>query len=73
MGVITENKQAYCVDIGIFERPEGLIPPSQVVDKERPWYQWQNAQIAFRDKGIPIPDHLKPRVIHDPPRKRRTR
>ena len=73
MGVITENKQVYCVDIGIFERPEGLIPPSQVVDKERPWYQWQNAQIAFRDKGIPIPEHLKPRVIPDPPRKRRTR
>ncbi len=58
LGTFTENKQVYCVDIGIFERPGGLIPPSQVVLKQRPWYQCQNAQIAKRDKGTPIPEHL---------------
>ena len=56
---IKENKQAYCVELGICERPGGLIPPSQVINAKRPWYQWQNAQIAFRDKGTPIPEHLK--------------
>ena len=68
LGVITENKQVFCVDISIGERPDGLIPASQVVDKERPWYQWMNAQIALRDKGIPIPEHLKPIKIPPPPK-----
>ena len=68
LGTFTENKQIFCVDLGIFERPGGLIPPSQVVTKERPWYQWMNAQIAFRYLGIPIPEHLKPRAL-PPPRK----
>ena len=75
LGVITESKQVFCVDICISERPGGLIPPSQIVDKEQPGYQWQNAQIAFRDKGTPIPEHLKPKVPtvpvekKDPPKK----
>ena len=68
LGVITENKQVFCVDISIGERPDGLIPASQVVDKERPWYQWMNAQIALRDKGIPIPEHLKPKTLPPPPK-----
>ncbi len=63
LGVITENKQKFCVEIGIHERPGGILPPGQVVDKERPWYQWQNAQFAFRDKGTPIPEHLKPEGV----------
>ena len=62
LGTTTENKQVYCVDIFISERPGGFVPPSQVIKKERPWYQWQNAQIAFRDLGVPIPEHLKPKV-----------
>lgn len=60
LGVITENKHVFCVDISISERPGGLLPPGQIVNKDRPWYQWRNAEIAFRDKGTPIPEHLKP-------------
>ena len=67
LGLVKENNQDYCVDLAIRERPGGLIPAGQVVDKERPWYQWKNAQIAFRDKGTPIPEHLKPRAPPPPP------
>ena len=54
-----ENKVTYCVSICIWERPGGLIPAGQVVEKKQPYYEWRNAYIAFRDKGTPIPDHLK--------------
>ena len=67
LGLIAENKQNYCVDLNIVERPGGRIPAGQIVDKNRPWYQWVNAEIALRDKGIPIPEHLKPRAPPPPP------
>lgn len=67
LGLVKENNQDYCVDLAIRERPGGLLPPGQVVNKERPWYQWKNAQFALRDKGTPIPEHLKPRAPPPPP------
>jgi len=54
-----ENKVTYCVSICIDERPGGLIPAGQVVEKKQPYYEWRNADIALRDNGTPIPDHLK--------------
>ncbi len=54
-----ENKVTYCVSICIDERPGGLVPASQIVEKKQPYYEWRNDYIAFRDKGTPIPDHLK--------------
>ncbi len=54
-----ENKQTYCVAIQIYERPGGLVPPPQVIDKKYPYHDCQNAFLAKRDKGTPIPDHLK--------------
>ena len=63
LGLVKENKQDYCVDLAIRERPGGLIPAGQIVNKDRPAYQWMNAEIAFRDKGIPIPEHLKPEGV----------
>ena len=66
LGIVDENKQKFCIDLSIYERPGGEIPPTQVVDKERPWYKFRNAEIAFRDKGIPIPEHVKP-ILNLPP------
>ena len=57
---IEENKQSFCVAIQIWERPGGLIPPSHNVNKKMPYHEIRNADIAFRDKGTPIPEHLKP-------------
>ncbi len=57
-----ENKQTYCVAIQIFERPGGLVPPGQIVNKKKPYHEVRNADIAFRDKGTPIPEHLKPKM-----------
>jgi len=62
-----ENKVTYCVSICIHERPGGVIPAGQVVHKERTYHEVRNAKIALRDKGTPIPEHLKPKtgvVIH---------
>lgn len=75
VGLVNENRQDFCVDLSICERPGGLIPPGQIVDKKMPWHEWQNAQIAFRDKGIPIPERLIPKTppplkeTKDPPKK----
>jgi hypothetical protein len=55
---ITENKQLYCVEISIWERPGGLVPPGQIVDKKQTFHDVRNAENAFRDKGTPIPEHL---------------
>ena len=57
---VVEDKQEYCVAIQLTERPRGLIPAGQIVDKERPYHECVNAFRAFRDKGTPIPEHLKP-------------
>ncbi len=54
-----ENKQTYCVSICIDERPGGLVPAGQVLAKKKTYHEVRNAQIALRDKGTPIPDHLK--------------
>ncbi len=59
-GLMTENKQVFCVDLSIRERPDGLVPPCQLSEKKCPYHECRNAEIAFRDKGTPIPEHLKP-------------
>ncbi len=56
---ILGSKQTFCRGVSISERPGGLVPPGQIVDKQKPYHDRRNAQIAFRDKGTPIPDHLK--------------
>ena len=58
-GLMTENKQVFCVDLSIRERPGGLVPPGQVIDKKYTYHERLNAELAFRDKGTPIPEHLK--------------
>jgi len=59
---IAENKQIYCVAIQIWERPGGLVPAGQVIEKgAKTYHTVRNADIAFRDKGTPIPEHLKPK------------
>ena len=60
LSTITENKQLYCVEISIWERPGGLVPPGQIIDKKHPFHERRNAENAFRDKGTPIPEHLIP-------------
>ncbi len=66
-GTIVENKITYCVDFTIRERPGGLVPPPQIIDKKQPYHDRRNAEIAFRDKGTPIPEHLKPVLPTAPP------
>ena len=60
LGLATENSKVFCVELSLTERPGGDVPAGVVVDQKRPWYQCRNAEIAFRDKGTPIPEHLKP-------------
>ncbi len=62
-----ENKQVFCVEISIWERPGGLVPPGQIVNKKMPFHERRNADIALRDKGTPIPEHLKPVAPTAPP------
>ena len=58
---VVENKQTFCIAIQITERPGGLVPPGQVVEKGlKTYHTVRNADIAFRDKGTPVPEHLKP-------------
>lgn len=61
LDTIVENKQTFCVAIQIWERPNGLVPAGQVDDKVNPYHKVRNADIAFRDKGTPVPEHLKPK------------
>ena len=70
LGLVKENKQNYCIDLSVRERPGGLVPPGQAVEPGAgfTYYRWQNAQIAFRDHGTPIPEHLKPQVPSDLPK-----
>ena len=67
LDTILENKQTYCVAICIYERPGGLIPAGQVVALKKTYHEVANARIAFRDKGTPIPEHLKPMFPSVPP------
>ena len=68
LGLATESSKVYCVELSITERPAGDVPAGVIVDQKRPWYQWQNAQVALRDKGIPIPEHLKPKLTPELPK-----
>ena len=59
---VVVNEQTFCISISIWERPGGLVPPGQVVEKGlKTYHTVRNADIAFRDKGTPVPDHLKPK------------
>jgi hypothetical protein len=71
LDTIVENMQTFCVAISISERPGGLIPAGQVVAKERTYHEVRNAIIALRDKGTPIPEHLKPKIpaLEETPKK----
>ena len=69
LDTIVENKQTYCVAICIYERPGGLIPAGQVVAQKKTYHEVANARIAFRDKGTPIPEYLKPTFPIVPPKK----
>lgn len=66
LDTIMEGKQTFCVSIQITERPGGLIPAGQLVDEKLPYHEMRNAQIAFREKGTPIPDHLIPKPLSTP-------
>ena len=69
LDTIVENKQTFCVAIQIWERPGGLVPPGQVLEKgEKTYHTVRNADIAFRDKGTPIPEHLKPKFPDELPK-----
>ena len=60
LSTIIENKQLHCVEISIWERLDGLVPPGQIVDKKQPFHERRNVENALRDKGTPIPEHLIP-------------
>ncbi len=58
---VVVNEQTFCISIQISERPGGLVPPGQIVEKGlKTYHAVRNAEIAFRDKGTPVPEHLKP-------------
>ena len=67
LDTIVENKQTFCVAINIWERPGGSIPAGQVIAKKETYHEVRNADIAFRDKGTPVPEHLKPTFPALPP------
>lgn len=57
LGIHRENKQDFCVQINISVRPNGLVPPSPVVDPElkKRYHVMRNESIANQRFGIPIP------------------
>ena len=56
IGLVSEGKQQFCVDICIFKRPGGLVPPSPVVNPELKvrYHDMRNKTIAEKaDPFVP--------------------
>ena len=66
LGVSKEDDTEYCAELSILKRPGGLVPESAKKGELGVTYaKIQNAENAFKDFGIPIPEDCKlpvPRV-----------
>jgi hypothetical protein len=61
----------FAMYLSIERRPGGKIPASRNPSERRPHHEWLQARIDFKEKGIPIPEHLQdkfePKPVKAPP------
>lgn len=58
VGTGTIKDTTFALYISIRKRPDGKIPPSRNPNTNQPWHELMQARIDFKEKGIPIPEHL---------------
>ncbi len=66
MGTGTLRDTNFALFVCITRRPGGKIPPSRNPDESRPYHEYRQARIDYKEKGIPIPEHLRDKHANEP-------